>query len=481
MKRNDAQMALLQVKGSPFQGTGIKTRFNESILVKLFALEDKYRYVGNREIFEKYDELTGLWNGVDETKLVVQVLDFVLDTGAQEGVEGIGFAYNTSKAERLVRLLKSEVYVDKVQPCEQLFIHVRNGVLVFDKAKGYFVLQDFSPDFNSHNRIDIVYNKDAECPLFLEQLLDNMFPVKDCLHTFQQFVGQCVLKNNISQTLAILSGDAECGKSTTISIVEEILGKDNVAELHTNRLEDKFEFVNYQYKSLLTAKDVPFDALSANHVENLKKMTGGDLMTVELKHSNKSFLCSGTFNILISGNGHLPISLGNTRAAFERRGLSLPCKRKEGLVRDNGLKTKILDNEKEGILAWAIRGAEILLNADGIMQQGSDQKTLNAMLMDESEPVKTFIQEIVEENVSAKNGKGFVTSEDMIQKFYEFAVYKGWSNYPDRDKKVSRDIRKFMMILHPKCHHSTNCFADESTKKKCRGYLNCYLKPIENE
>ena len=475
MKRNDQQIDLIRAKGSPFNGSGTKIQINESLLVKLFSMEDQYRYVGNTEIFERYDPATGLWDYVDEKKLVGVMLEFVIESGIQEGFEGIGFAYNTSKAERLVRLFKSEVYVDQVQPCDQLFIHLANGVLVFDKDKGHFILQPFSPDFNSHNRIDLTYNQDAVCPLFLDQLLGNMFPVKDCMFTFQQFVGQCLLKNNVSQTLAILSGDAECGKSTAISIVEEILGKENVAELHPDRLEDKFEFVNYQYKSLLTAKDVPFDALSANKVENLKKMTGGDLMSVELKHSNKSFQCRGSFNILISGNGHLPISLGNTRAAFERRVLSLPCKRKEGLIRDNGLQEKILKNEKKGILAWAIKGAEILLRAGGIMDQTAIQKRLNAMLMDESEPVKTFIRECVDETP----GKGYLTSEEMIQKFFEFAIYKKWKTYPVSEKKISRDIRKYMLALHPKCYLSTNCKKKDGDEKKCRGYLNCSLNTLK--
>lgn len=480
MKRNVEQMDLIRTKGAPFLGAGTKILFNESLLVKLFALEDQYRYVGNMEILEKYNKETGSWETVDEKKLVGNMLDFVIETGIQEGFTAIGFVCNVSKAEKLVRLLKSEVYIDNVPAYEQLFIHVGNGMLVFDKTAGHFVLHDYSPDFNSYNRINIAYNKDAKCPLFLNQLIGNMLPIEDCLHTFQQFIGQCLLRNNISQTLAILSGDAECGKSTTISILEEILGKENVAELHPNRLGDKFEFINYQHKSLLTAKDVPFDALSSKQIENLKKMTGGDLMSVELKHSNKSFLCRGIFNVLISGNGHLPIALGNTRAAFERRVLSLPCKRKKGLVRDNDLQEKILNTEKEGILAWAIQGAEILLNSRGIMQLGDKQKALNSMLMDESEPVKTFIREFVVETDPQKDKKGFVRSKDMFQLFQEFAGNQGWT-FPISEPKFDREIRRYMTALHPKCRESTNCISRDDPKKKCRGYLNCYLKAIDHK
>ena len=119
MKRNDQQMDLIRAKGSPFNGSGTKIQINEYLLVKLFAAEDRYRYVGNREIFEKYDELTGLWDYIDEKKLVGVMLEFVIEIGIQEGIEGIGFAYNTSKAERLVRLFKSEVYVKRVQPCDK--------------------------------------------------------------------------------------------------------------------------------------------------------------------------------------------------------------------------------------------------------------------------------------------------------------------------------------------------------------------------
>ena len=60
MKRNDQQMDLIRAKGSPFNGSDTKIQINENVIVKLFAMEDLYRYIGNTEIFERYDPATGL-------------------------------------------------------------------------------------------------------------------------------------------------------------------------------------------------------------------------------------------------------------------------------------------------------------------------------------------------------------------------------------------------------------------------------------
>ena len=47
MKRNVQQMDLIQSKGSPFKGSDTKIQINENLLVKLFSMEDLYRYIGN--------------------------------------------------------------------------------------------------------------------------------------------------------------------------------------------------------------------------------------------------------------------------------------------------------------------------------------------------------------------------------------------------------------------------------------------------
>lgn len=291
------------------------------------------------------------------------------------------------------------------------------------------------------------------------------------METLQLYFAQCLLKCNLAQKFVILSGDAECGKSVLVSVLERILGLDNVAELHPERLVDKFEMANYFDKSLLIAKDVPFDALNANKVENLKKMTGGDLQNIEFKHSNTSLKCRGNFNIIITGNSHITLDFGGDRAAFERRLLYVPCRKSPDFQRINNFEEVLIEEEAEGILAWLVEGVVKLLKAKCQIKGDEQQSILNDILMNESEAVVTFGRTCIEETPMT----GFITTEEAVNAYFRYARYCRWRNYPTSETTIRRKLRQAMNHYHSNCLPDCNCI-DKQTGKRRNGYRFCNIR-----
>ena len=92
----------------------------------------------------------------------------------------------------------------------------------------------------------------------------------------EQYMGQCLLGRNISQTFLILSGTPGGGKGTLVNVIEQLIGRDNSVELRTNCLTGRFEVGRYLGKKLLIGRDVPSDFLQRAGAQKLKSRGPGD-------------------------------------------------------------------------------------------------------------------------------------------------------------------------------------------------------------
>lgn len=471
MELNAKQMETIAQKGIPFLKNGTIIKFNEHLLAELFNQTGKFLYIANTAALKMYFPETGCWKDLETNKVLEMINLFIYQLGCYYGFSEIGFYITYDKIRSIFNTFCGIAHRNSMPVCDKLFIHTKDNVLVFDKENASMQIVPHSPDFYSTNMVDYSYVPEAKCPKFLERLLTPMLVCKDCLTTLQLYFAQCLLKKNLAQKFVILSGDAECGKSVLVSVFEFILGLDNVAELHPERLTEKFEMVNYYDKSLLVAKDVPFDALSANKVENLKKMTGGDLQSIEFKHSNTALKCRGNFNIIITGNSHITLDFGEDRAAFERRLLYIPCRKSPDFQRIENFEDVLIEEEAEGILAWIVEGVIKLLEAKCQIKGSESQLILNKVLMDESEAVTCFVRECIEETFLPVT----VTTNEAINAYYRYAQHCNWRNYPENETKIQRQLRKAMNHFHSKCMPSCNCI-DQITQKRCNGYRNCRIK-----
>ena len=122
-------------------------------------------------------------------------------------------------------------------------------------------LMGYSPRFYSRSQSPIPYDENAQCPRFLNELLCPATSTDDAI-LIQKYAGLGLLGNNLAQRFLILDGAAGRGKSTISLIFQKLVGSDNVTELRTSHLAERFELYRYLKKTLLVGVDVPGDFLS---------------------------------------------------------------------------------------------------------------------------------------------------------------------------------------------------------------------------
>ena len=75
---------------------------------------------------------------------------------------------------------------------------------------------------------------------------------------------------NAAQRILLIQGTPSGGKSTLIEKIEKIIGTQNVAQMRTQLLNQRFELQKYLGKTLLTGKDVGGDFLNTEGAEVLE-------------------------------------------------------------------------------------------------------------------------------------------------------------------------------------------------------------------
>lgn len=101
--------------------------------------------------------------------------------------------------------------------------------------------------------------------------------------------------------------------------MQELVGLQNVTELRTQFLNERFELYRYLKKTLLVGVDVPSKFLMQKGAYVLKGLTGGDWFDAEKKNNSESFQMKGNYCIVITANSKLHVHLEGDVNAWRRR------------------------------------------------------------------------------------------------------------------------------------------------------------------
>ena len=132
-------------------------------------------------------------------------------------------------------------------------IHFANGMLHVEPSEAE--LFPFSPNYYSRNVCPFAWDPNAQCPRFLDVLMRSALPDYD-IDLLQRMLGSHLLGHNSAQRFLLLTGTAGGGKSTLVTVLESIVGLDNVVQLRTHLLNERFELARMIGKTTLAGKDV---------------------------------------------------------------------------------------------------------------------------------------------------------------------------------------------------------------------------------
>ncbi len=421
--------------GPPTFSGGEKQKpvLNQQFFAKLAVEVYNPIFEKTEEEFYIYSPETGLWEIQNASTMLERISDLM-----KRYADAIGDTFvNTKRDASTIRHILSFMKSDKCCGREDAFartgepfIHCGNGVITFpvqEDGRRKPTLMPFDPKYMSRNRTDYDYVEDAVCPEYLERLLKPAMTEDDINH-FQQYVGQCLLGVNDSQTFIVMVGKAGGGKSSSVNIIEKLIKRKNCTELRLKHMDGRFETQRLLGKTLLTAKDVPSNFLNTPSAHMLKVLTGKDTVTVEHKGSNAASDVCCAFNAIITANNTLRVNVDGDTDAWRRRIILINFNNAPS-PKDKipNIDDYLLEREGEGILRWAVEGAMLLLENGGKIKKSKTQENKVNNLLQESDPLTDFVRTRL-----VKEEDGNITTAELLEEFYSFCNERGWLLLPQR-------------------------------------------------
>lgn len=218
-------------------------------------------------------------------------------------------ALNAAKRREVLSYLKLLVK-DNTQMAPAHLIAFKNGVYNLETDE----LEEFSPSKVITNKINFNYNPDANCEL-LDKTLDKLScNDKQIRALLEEAVGYCFYRRNELRKSFILTGERRNGKSTYLSIVEHLLGKENIATLDLKELSDRFKTAELFGKLANIGDDIDGDFIASPGM--FKKLVSGSTVNVERKGADP-FEFSNYSKFLFSANS-IPRIKDKTGAVLDR-------------------------------------------------------------------------------------------------------------------------------------------------------------------
>ena len=138
---------------------------------------------------------------------------------------------------------------------------------------------------------------------------------KEDIKMIMKYIAYCMTTDYGLKTFMILVGQSNTGKSVLIRFVESLVGKQNTSALSMHELNARFYPAQLYGKLLNSCADNK--TLPLQSIENLKKITGGDMIMHEKKGKEPFFFTS--FAKLLFSFNQLPLQLEEKSNAFYLR------------------------------------------------------------------------------------------------------------------------------------------------------------------
>lgn len=244
------------------------------------------------------------------------------------------------------------------------FLNLENGTYEFATGQ----LHAHLPTRRFTWQLPIKYDSSATCPSWL-QFLAQVLPDEKARREIQKMFGYCAgVPGQPYQCAHLLVGEGNNGKSTLLSVLTAILGKENVAaETLTSLTENRFAPANLWGKLANVFADLPSNPLRYTSV--FKALTGGDKVRAETKFGKTFYFVNGA-KLVFSAN-ELPEVNDRTRA-FWRRWQLIRFEQDFTGREDRTLLGKLL-TELPGILNWSLAGIAMLEQDAGFLTElGAD-------------------------------------------------------------------------------------------------------------
>ena len=468
-----AEETLITQNGEPFyfrtksDGEREVADFNPHYWVARFAFENLVLFEPHNNQFYSYVPEFGIWRWQTDATIRADIAAWMLEYARLLNQPLLETGRTGDRLTHMLTILRAAS--ERREPFRKFenIIHLQNCMihLDFDPPQ----IHGFSPHYFSLSQCQVAFDPDADCPRFLDELIYASMSEEDAF--LLQLVGGLYLTGrNNWQKMLILTGIGGAGKGTIGRIIGHIIGSQNVKQLRTRLLGDRFELDDLDQVSLLVGSDVPGDFLSCAGAKVIKALTGGDPLTLEFKGGRKRHL-NGDHNLLITCNDRLRVQLDGDESAWHRRLLIIPFLTKP-LKCTPDLDRILMAEEASGILNWfilgAIRLAKFAREGTGWPLSKEQQQRVDDMLA-ESDSLRAFIGLRIVRDPAAS-----LTVDELVAEYENYCAKLGWVALTKA--QAERNLGPLMMEIHRAAKRND---IKRGTSQR-RGYMGvCLTEPTD--
>ena len=327
------------------------------------------------------------------------------------------------------------------------YINFQNGMYDVIRNKVF----PHEPRIYSINQIPHEYDPKADHGngTEIEKFLSYALPAKDDRQMLLEYMGLCCTIDTRQQKMLIMCGDGGTGKSTTINLIQDIVGKANTSNVAMSELSERFTAIAMMNKLLNSCADLEIDALDDTTV--IKKLVGEDAIKGEFK--GKDVISFDNYAKLLFSTNELPLVRNEKTDGFYRRLLILNMNHKPA-YRDPLLKKK-LEAELPYLIDLAMKALHEMYCRPGQAITVSEGSLESArQLRKDSDTIEAFIGDCCETgNQDAK-----IDRSDLFDKYADYCkdwgraahtrnnFYKALRNKGFTEKRSSNGTRYFMCI-----------------------------------
>lgn len=236
-------------------------------------------------------------------------------------------------------------HICTVQPHEGVWINLRNCTVEINNDGSVCTHPHRSEDFFLYC-LQYDYNPQATCPKWHE-FLDEVLPEKEAQMLLGEYIGYCFTQNLKLEKMAVFYGGGANGKSVTLDVIKNLVGKSNVSEGTLSSITNDPET-----RALLQNKLVNISSESNKNLNPavLKMLISGEPVEIRILYVGTKLLTNPPK--LITSYNELP-PIENTYG-YRRRWILFPFDNRIPAERQDHALAGKLCMELSGILNWVI-------------------------------------------------------------------------------------------------------------------------------
>jgi len=358
----------------------------------------------------------GVWAQQDD-RAIKQVTQNVIDTECVD--------VTASLVNGVTDVLKSEIFKSghEFNRGNPEAVNCLNGEI--ELQGGCWVLRPHCREHYRTTQIPVAYDQSADAPLFrtfLDQVFQDDADKADKIKSTLELMGYTLMSHARHERFVMLIGPGANGKSILLSVLERLLGLENVAGVQPSNFENRFQRAHLHQKLANIVTELKQGEVIAD--AELKAISSGEPATVEHKFQNPFVM--RPFATCWFGTNHMPHTRDFSEALFRRATILQFNRTFAPHEQDPRLKTDAFWNgELPGILNMTLAAYAKAL-AEGFTQPQSSEAAKKEWRL-EADQVAQFVDDTCQRSLGARTPVGDV-----------FRAYQSWAQDNGIGKTMSQ-------------------------------------------